>query len=197
MKKSGRRLDWDWYDGTVPDNVVMDESAYVETSFSFVLCRSENAVAVKIGRGSSTYRGTMFDTGRESQVIIGDFSIVGGARIISDQEVRIGNYCLISWNVVLMDTYRLPRVKTQRREVLRNLPNEARRLPGSLVPCAPIRIGDNVWIGFNACILPGVQIGQGSIVGARSVVVESVPPFTIVGGNPARTIKQIGRETQR
>jgi acetyltransferase-like isoleucine patch superfamily enzyme len=55
----------------------------------------------------------------------------------------------------------------------------------------PVRIGDNVWIGFDAVILPGVTIGQGSIVGARSVVAEDVPPFTVAAGNPARVIKQL------
>lgn len=55
----------------------------------------------------------------------------------------------------------------------------------------PIVIEDKVWIGINATILPGVTIGYGSIVGANSVVTHSVPPFTVVGGNPARVIKNI------
>jgi acetyltransferase-like isoleucine patch superfamily enzyme len=57
--------------------------------------------------------------------------------------------------------------------------------------CRPIRIGRNVWIGFDCCVLPGVTIGDGSIVGARSVVCEDVPPYTVVAGNPARVIRKI------
>jgi carbonic anhydrase/acetyltransferase-like protein (isoleucine patch superfamily) len=56
---------------------------------------------------------------------------------------------------------------------------------------APIRIGREVWIGRGCMILPGVEIGDGAIVGANSVVTKSVPPRTVVGGVPARVIKQI------
>lgn len=49
-------------------------------------------------------------------------------------------------------------------------------------------IGDRVWIGFRAIVLPGIKIGEGAIVGAGSVVTRDVPPFTIVAGNPARII---------
>jgi acetyltransferase-like isoleucine patch superfamily enzyme len=50
-----------------------------------------------------------------------------------------------------------------------------------------------VWIGFDACVLPGVTIGEGSVVGAKSVVNENVPPYTVVAGNPARVIRQLDR----
>lgn len=56
----------------------------------------------------------------------------------------------------------------------------------------PIVIEDKVWIGINSTILPGVTIGYGSIVGANSVVTRSVPPMTVVAGNPAKVIKEIG-----
>ena len=50
-------------------------------------------------------------------------------------------------------------------------------------------IGNDVWIGFNAIILPGVTIGHGAIVGAGAVVSRDVPPYAIVGGNPASVIR--------
>jgi virginiamycin A acetyltransferase len=50
-------------------------------------------------------------------------------------------------------------------------------------------VGNDVWIGMEAVILPGVKIGHGAIVGAKSVVTRDVPPFAIVAGNPAKTIK--------
>jgi lipopolysaccharide O-acetyltransferase len=53
----------------------------------------------------------------------------------------------------------------------------------------PVFIEDNVWIGENACILPGVRIGNGAIVGGQSVVTKNVPPYSIVAGNPAKIIK--------
>jgi acetyltransferase-like isoleucine patch superfamily enzyme len=51
-----------------------------------------------------------------------------------------------------------------------------------------VSIGDHVWIGFRAIVLPGVSIGEGAVVGAGSVVTRDVPPFAIVAGNPARLI---------
>lgn len=50
-------------------------------------------------------------------------------------------------------------------------------------------VGHDVWIGYDALVMPGVQIGHGAIVSARAVVVQDVPPYTVVGGNPARVVK--------
>jgi acetyltransferase-like isoleucine patch superfamily enzyme len=54
---------------------------------------------------------------------------------------------------------------------------------------APIDVGDNVFIGFRATILPGISIGNGSIVAAGAVVARDVPPAVVVGGVPAKVIK--------
>lgn len=51
-------------------------------------------------------------------------------------------------------------------------------------------VGNDVWIGQNVTILPGVRIGDGAIVGANAVVAKDVPPYHIVGGNPARVIRK-------
>jgi maltose O-acetyltransferase len=51
-----------------------------------------------------------------------------------------------------------------------------------------VLIGDRVWIGYGAIILPGITLGEGSVVGAGAVVTKDVAPFTIVAGNPARKI---------
>lgn len=58
----------------------------------------------------------------------------------------------------------------------------------------PIVIEDNVWIGGSASILPGVTVGENSIVAAGAVVTKDVPNNTIVGGNPARVIRKIGEK---
>ncbi len=51
-------------------------------------------------------------------------------------------------------------------------------------------IGNDVWIGYESLIMPGVQVGDGAIIAAKSVVVNNVLPYTIVGGNPAKLIRQ-------
>jgi acetyltransferase-like isoleucine patch superfamily enzyme len=200
-----RTLPWDWYAGTVPDNVVIDETAYVETTFSFYLYRSQEPVGVTIGRGASTYLGTMFDAGPRGRITLGDYALVHGARIICDAEVQIGDYALISWNVVLMDTYRLPSDRIERRRALerlavawpRHLDADSWHDLETVQKPRPVRIGRNVWIGFDACVLPGVTIGEGAVVGARSVVAADVPAYAVVAGNPARVVRQLDFEGKR
>ena len=53
-----------------------------------------------------------------------------------------------------------------------------------------IIIGNDVWLGYESVVLAGVTIGDGAIIGARSVVIKDVPPYTIVGGVPAKTIRR-------
>jgi len=59
------------------------------------------------------------------------------------------------------------------------------------VTAFPVVIGDDVWIGVNAVVLPGVTIGNGAVVAAGAVVTEDVPPFTLVGGVPARVLRNV------
>lgn len=68
--------------------------------------------------------------------------------------------------------------------------NDGRPVSGQAMDEADIVIGDDVWIGANAVILPGATIGTGAIVGAGSVVTGVVAPFTIVAGAPARVVGQ-------
>jgi maltose O-acetyltransferase len=53
----------------------------------------------------------------------------------------------------------------------------------------PVEIGDDVWIGARAVLLPGVKVGDGAVIAAGAIVTKEVAPYTIVGGNPARVIK--------
>ena len=60
-----------------------------------------------------------------------------------------------------------------------------------LVKTAPVVIEDDVWLGTNAVVLPGVRVGRGAVVGAGAVVTRDVPPFTVVAGVPARPIRAL------
>ena len=186
-----RTLPWDWYAGRIPENAAVDATAYVETTSSFYFFRSQLPRGVEIGPGASTYLGTMFDVGPGGRVKLGKCALVHGARIICDSEIVIGDYALLSWNVVLMDTYRFSFSATERRKELERVPTRQPRLADGGAPARPVHIEGNVWIGFDSCVLPGVTIGEGSVVGARSVVAEDVPPYAVVAGNPARVIRRL------
>ena len=186
-----RTLPWDWYPGTVPVNAAVAESAYVESTFSFLLFRSERPDGLAIGHGASAYLGTMFDVGCQGRVSLGDYALVNGARIICDAEITIEAFALISWNVVVMDSYRAAFDPNRRREQIRRVPHDHPRRLEPCMPGRPVRIGRAAWIGFDTCILPGVTVGEGAVVGARSVVAVDVEPFTIVAGNPARLIRRL------
>ena len=186
-----RRIEGDWFDGTIPDNVVLHEQAVVESSISFQLCHTRQPDGVSIGRGTGVYAGTMFDLGPTARLQIGDCVLLNGPRIICDAGITIGSYTLVSWRVVLMDTYRVPIDPQQRRELLHRLPDLPDRLLRDTGAARPIHIGENVWLGFDCCVMPGVRIGRGAIIGARSVVFDDVPDFAVAAGNPARVVRRL------
>src|SRR5262249_48200194 len=153
---------------------------------------SSASIGFRLGRGASLDK-TVLDIGPNGQVSLGEFAFVSSARIICDLEVEIGDYTLIGWNVVIMDTYRVPLdVAMRRHELERSSLHPERRLENG-GEARPVRIGPNVWVGFETSILPGVMIGEGAVIGARSVVMDNVPPFTVVAGNPARIVRVFDR----
>ncbi len=114
-----------------------------------------------------------------AELIIGQrFSMTGGS-IVAEQSVRIGDRVTIGANSVIADTDFHPLDALARQ----NVP-----LDGAT---APIVIADDVFIGMQALILKGVTIGAGSIIGAGSVVTQSIPPGVIAAGNPARVIREL------
>lgn len=100
--------------------------------------------------------------------------INSGCRFQDQGGITIGDGALIGHNVVLV---------TINHEINPN--NRSTMHP------APIVIGKNVWIGANATVVPGVTIGDGSIIAAGAVVTKNVPENVIVGGIPAKIIKKI------
>lgn len=92
-------------------------------------------------------------------------------------EIIIGNNCLISEYITII---------TSNHSIDKNkLINQQRWTTENNF----VKIEDDVWIGANSVILPGVVIGEGAVIGAGSVVTKDIPPYAIVVGNPARIIK--------
>jgi acetyltransferase-like isoleucine patch superfamily enzyme len=184
--RNGRRvIAGDWYEGDVPAGVLVDETAYVGSSYSLSRCRTTLPVGVEIGRAASLCDASALDVGPHGKVRLGEYALVTAARIVCDLLVDIGAYALVSWDVCLMDTYRAPFDPDERARIARG-----ERIPGPEL-ARPVKIGKYAWIGFGVCVLPGVTVGDGSIVAARSVVGSDVPPGVVVAGNPARVVRKL------
>ena len=109
------------------------------------------------------------------QLVIGKFcSIACGAKFL----FNCANHALNS-----LSTYTFP-LFYQEWDLDKENITQAWNNKGDIV------LGNDVWIGFEAVILAGVTIGDGAIVGARAVVTKDVPPYTIVGGVPAKSIRK-------
>jgi len=112
-----------------------------------------------------------------AELEIGEFGFLGrGVEIEVSSSVRIGRGALIAPDVYMTD---------------HNHDTRLAATPMFERPCvpAPIEIGDDVWIGTKAVILPGVRIGAGAVVAAGAVVNKDVPANAIVGGVPARLLR--------
>lgn len=110
---------------------------------------------------------------------------------------RIGRYCSISWGVSIMaGDHPMAHVSTHpftyrdyfERRIKQDF-GDAPKIAKFNPDRGPVVIGNDVWIGQNVLLRNGITIGHGAVVAAGSVVVKDVPPYAIVGGNPAKVIR--------
>jgi acetyltransferase-like isoleucine patch superfamily enzyme len=131
---------------------------------------------LRIGRWAWIGHGSKIRV-HEGQVEIGAKTVMGQECTISAfQQVSIGRECILADRVMLID------FDHGAVEVDRPI-----RLQG--IYKRDVRVGHNVWIGYGACVLRGVSVGDNSIVGTNAVVTKQVPENAIVGGVPARVIR--------
>lgn len=105
-----------------------------------------------------------------------DFFANYNCTILDEAPVRIGNNCMMAPEAMICTAFHT--VEPQGRLEHKGM-------------ASPVHIGDNVWIGAKAMILPGVTIGDDVVVGAGSVVTKDVPNGVVVAGNPAKIIKRV------
>jgi acetyltransferase-like isoleucine patch superfamily enzyme len=130
-----------------------------------------------------TFRCTLV-CGLNGIIEIGDNTMLNGVSITAYEKVIIGKRCQIASCTFISDTDFHPvDPHTREREAM------GYKIDHSEVNKKPVKIGDNVWIGWGSIILKGVTIGDNSIIAAGSVIIKDVPPNVLVAGNPA-TIKK-------
>lgn len=107
-----------------------------------------------------------------AKLTIGSGTAVGDrTEIHCGGQVEIGRDCNISWDCCIMD-------------------RDYHKIDSDTEIIHPVKIGDRCWIGCNSIIIKGVTLGEGAVVAAGSVVTKDVPARTLVGGNPARVIRE-------
>lgn len=120
---------------------------------------------------------TLISNGLKSHLKIGDRCVIGGTCIHAEKDIVIGSDCLIASNVQIFDCPGHEACFASLKDRLKT--------PGKL---KPVKIEDYVWIGSNSIILPGSQIGYGSIIASGSVVSGRFPSHSIIMGNPAKLV---------
>ncbi len=126
----------------------------------------------------------------EGTVILPTFTCDYGYNISLGRNVFINDHCIFldCAPIVIGDDVQIgPAVQLYTAQH----PLDAKVRRSGLESASPIRIGSDVWIGGGALVLPGVTIGDRSIVGAGSVVVHHVPLYSVVVGNPARMVRTL------
>jgi acetyltransferase-like isoleucine patch superfamily enzyme len=154
------------------------------------LCFICPGVELELGRRATLHIGRWAWIGHatkirvhEGQVRIGAKTVIGQECTISAfQHVRIGRECIVADRVMLID-FDHGMVEVERPIRLQGIYKR------------DVNVGHNVWIGYGACILRGVAVGDNSVIGTSAVVTGDVPANAVVGGVPARVIRM--REAPR
>jgi virginiamycin A acetyltransferase len=135
--------------------------------------------------GDYTYYDDPEDSENFERNVLYHFPFVG-------DKLVIGKFCALARGVKFImngANHKLSGVSTYPFQIFGNGWEKVMPAAGDLPYKGDTVVGNDVWIGYEALIMPGVTIGNGAIVAARSVVTADVPAYTIVGGNPAKPIR--------
>lgn len=156
--------------GSLPEGsevIVIDSGCYIESSY-----------LPAFPSGMTKLTSVSIKDKPFGKIVIGKGCVLQGTSICSYEEVSIGNNVIFGPNVVIMDC-------SGHALSNRGHPDELDNLKAQ-----PVKIGNDVWIGYGCIILPGVNIGDGAVIGAGSVVTKSMPANSMAAGNPC-TVKKI------
>ncbi|MCF0124148.1 MAG: acyltransferase [Clostridia bacterium] len=136
-----------------------------------------------VGKKTNINQFCSLTTTNSAKIIIGDECGIGPfSQITASNEIQIGNGVRTGTFVLITDN---AHGKFEMSDLKKKVDDREIFSKGKVV------IGDNVWIGSKASILPNVTIGNGAIIAANAVVTKDVPPYSIAAGNPAKIVKTI------
>lgn len=190
MNGAATYLEYDWYHGSIPANVVIGKNVYIDTTYSFASFLSKRNPGLILSDACGAYDRAAFVTGPSGRITVGPYTVLNGTYLICNDQITIGAHCLLAWGSVITDTW-IGRVSSleSRREVLHAAAADpARCLPPGALP-RPVVLEDNVWVGFDSVVLPGVTLGRGCVIGCKTVIAEDVLPYAVVVGNPTRIVR--------
>lgn len=152
---------------------------------------------IKRGKGSVIYRSVrkdivpfnIFELGKRS--VIEDYSVINNAvgNLVIGNNTRVGIGNTIIGPVTISDNVNIGQNVTI-SGLNHNYEDPSKTISEQGIDTSPIKIENDVWIGANSVVLPGVQIGNHSVIGAGSVVTKDIPPYSVAVGNPAKIIKR-------
>lgn len=158
---------------------------------------------IKRGKGSIIRRKARLDIIPSKKITLGKKSVIEDYTIINNGmgDIFIGNYTHVTSRVKLVGPVTLGNYVTigsgaQITGLTHNYLDVTRPIAKQGVTPNRTVVEDDVWIGGNSCINQGITIGTHSIIASGSVVTKNVPPYSVVGGNPARILRQYDFEKQ-
>jgi acetyltransferase-like isoleucine patch superfamily enzyme len=161
---------------------------------AFRRIRLHAGCSLQIGEGSIVESSLVSDRDGAC-IVIGRNTFIGNSLLACAGRIEIGDDVLISWGCNIVDHNSHSIGWRQRKQDVRDWYQGLK--DWTHVEVKPVKIGSKSWVGLNVTILKGVEIGEGAVVGAGSVVVKSIPAWTIVAGNPARIIKEVPIEDRQ
>ena len=158
---------------------------------------------IKRGKGSIIRRKARLDIIPSKKITLGKKSVIEDYTIINNGmgDIFIGDYTHVTSRVKLVGPVTLGNYVTigsgaQITGLTHNYLDVTRHIAKQGVTPNRTVVEDDVWIGGNSCINQGITIGTHSIIASGSVVTKNVPPYSVVGGNPARILRQYDFEKQ-